>query len=85
MTPTDIRATVALIAPYTVIIAAMAFAKWGVDATIISLVAGGCLAAIDPRRGQSQATTVTTSDPATQTTVQTGETTKAVDAPEIKP
>lgn len=84
MTPTDVRATVALVAPYTVIIAALAFAKWGVDATIISLVAGGCLAAIDPRRGQSQATTVTTSDPATQTTVQTGETTQAVDSPESK-
>lgn len=54
MTPTDLRATVALVAPYLVIIAAMAFAKWGVDPTVISLVAGGCLAAIDPRRGQAQ-------------------------------
>lgn len=61
MTPTDGRAIIALIAPYVVILAAMAFAKWGVDATIISLVAGGCLAAIDPRRGQAQGTTVTTS------------------------
>lgn len=60
MTPTDIRATVALVAPYTVILAAMAFAKWGVDATIISLIAGGCLAAIDPRRGQSASNSTTT-------------------------
>ena len=60
MTPADIRATVALVAPYLVIIAAMAFAKWGVDPTVISLVAGGCLAAIDPRRGQSQAGQTTT-------------------------
>lgn len=74
MTPTDIRATVALIAPYATIIAAMAFAKSGVDATIISLVAGGCLAAIDPRRGQAQqasTTTVQTEDPASTTTVTT--------------
>ena len=74
MTPTDIRATVALVAPYLVIIAAMAFAKWGVDPTVISLVAGGCLAAIDPRRGQAQAattTTVETTDPASTTTLTT--------------
>lgn len=74
MTPTDIRATVALVAPYMVILAAMAFAKWGVEATITSLVVGGCLAAIDPRRGQSQAgttTTVETTDPASTTTLTT--------------
>lgn len=69
MTPTDFRAVLSLLAPYVVIISAMAFAKWGVDATIISLVAGGCLAAIDPRRGQAPGTTVTTSsEQATVTT-----------------
>jgi len=74
MTPTDIRATIALLAPYATIVAAMAFAKSGVDATIISLVAGGCLAAIDPRRGQSagaSTTTVQTEDPASTTTIKT--------------
>lgn len=70
MTPTDIRAFIALIMPYAVIIAAMGFAKWGVDATIISLIAGGCLAAIDPRRGQTQSGTTITSS-ADQTTVTT--------------
>lgn len=70
MNQTDIRAIIALIMPYAVIIAAMGFAKWGVDATIISLIAGGCLAAIDPRRGQAQAGT-TISKNADQTTIQT--------------
>ena len=66
---TELRSLVALVAPYVVIVAAMAFALAGVDATIISLVAGGCLAAIDPRRGQAPGTTVTTSsEQATVTT-----------------
>ena len=68
---TDFRALIALVSPYIVIIAAMAFAKAGVDATIISLVAGGCLAAIDPRRGQQQqSTSVTTGTEPNQTTVE---------------
>ncbi len=67
----ELRSILALVAPYTVIIAAMAFALAGVDATIISLVAGGCLAAIDPRRGQAPGTTVTTSsEQATVTTTE---------------
>lgn len=52
MTPADVRQLMSAVLPYATIIAAMGFAKAGVDATIISLVAGGCLAAIDPRRGQ---------------------------------
>ncbi len=74
MTQADFRATIALLAPYVTIISCLAFAKFGVDATIISLVAGGCLAAIDPRRGQSQqasTTTVQTEDPASTTTIKT--------------
>lgn len=73
MTPTDTRATIALLAPYVTIIAVMAFASWsGLDATIASLIAGGCLAAIDPRRGQSQSgATMTTGSPPDQTTVTT--------------
>lgn len=66
---TELRSLLALVSPYIVIVAAMAFALAGVDATIISLVAGGCLAAIDPRRGQAPGTTVTTSsEQATVTT-----------------
>jgi hypothetical protein len=53
MTPLDLRQLVSTLLPYATIIAAMGFAKAGVDATIISLVAGGCLAAIDPRRNQA--------------------------------
>lgn len=53
MNPQDFRQIVSTLLPYATIIAAMGFAKAGVDATIISLVAGGCLAAIDPRRGQT--------------------------------
>lgn len=52
MTPADVRQLMSAVLPYATIIAAMGFARAGVDATIISLVAGGCLAAIDPRRGQ---------------------------------
>jgi hypothetical protein len=44
---------ISTVLPYATIIAAMGFARAGVDATIISLVAGGCLAAIDPRRNQT--------------------------------
>lgn len=70
MTHAEARSIIGLVAPYTVILAAMGFAKWGVDATIISLVAGGCLAAIDPRRSQpATTTTTTTTDPASETTV----------------
>lgn len=70
MNATDTRATIGQAAPYIVIIACMAFAKWGVDTTIISLIAGGCLAAIDPRRGQTTpTTTLTTGSPPDQTTV----------------
>jgi hypothetical protein len=50
MTPLDLRQLISTLLPYATIIAAMGFAKAGVDATIISLVAGGCLAAIDPKR-----------------------------------
>ncbi len=72
MTGTDVRAIIALLMPYVVILSAMGFALAGVDATIISLVAGGCLAAIDPRRGQQGTTTTTTSgDPPVQTEVTT--------------
>jgi len=53
MTPLDVRQMVSTVLPYATIIAAMGFARSGVDATIISLVAGGCLAAIDPRRNQT--------------------------------
>lgn len=53
MTPLDLRQLVSTVLPYATILAAMGFARAGVDATIISLVAGGCLAAIDPRRGQT--------------------------------
>lgn len=53
MTPLDLRQLISTLLPYATIIAAMGFAKAGVDATIISLVAGGCLAAIDPRRNQA--------------------------------
>jgi hypothetical protein len=53
MTPLDVRQMVSTVLPYATIIAAMGFARAGVDATIISLVAGGCLAAIDPRRNQT--------------------------------
>ena len=53
MTPLDVRQLISTLLPYATIIAAMGFAKVGVDATIISLVAGGCLAAIDPRRNQA--------------------------------
>lgn len=55
MTPLDVRQTISTVLPYATIIAAMGFALMGVDATIISLVAGGCLAAIDPRRNQTPA------------------------------
>lgn len=65
---TELRSILALVSPYIVIVAAMGFALAGVDATIISLVAGGCLAAIDPRRGQAQnGTTVTTTEPSSVT------------------
>jgi hypothetical protein len=53
MTPLDVRQMMSTVLPYATIIAAMGFARSGVDATIISLVAGGCLAAIDPRRNQT--------------------------------
>jgi hypothetical protein len=53
MTPLDLRQLISTLLPYATIIAAMGFAKAGVDATIISLVAGGCLAAIDPKRNQN--------------------------------
>jgi hypothetical protein len=53
MTPLDVRQLISTVLPYATIIAAMGFARAGVDATIISLVAGGCLAAIDPRRNQT--------------------------------
>jgi hypothetical protein len=53
MNPQDLRQLVSTLLPYATIIAAMGFAKAGVDATIVSLVAGGCLAAIDPRRSQT--------------------------------
>lgn len=53
MTPLDLRQLISTVLPYATIIAAMGFARSGVDATIISLVAGGCLAAIDPRRNQT--------------------------------
>jgi hypothetical protein len=56
MTPLDLRQLISTLLPYATIIAAMGFAKAGVDATIISLVAGGCLAAIDPRRNQTPVT-----------------------------
>lgn len=55
MTATDFRAAVSTVAPYATIIVALAFAKYGLDSTITSLVVGGCLAAIDPRRGQTPA------------------------------
>ena len=53
MNPQDFRQLVSTLLPYATIIAAMGFALAGVDATIVSLVAGGCLAAIDPRRNQT--------------------------------
>lgn len=53
MSPQDLRQLVSVLLPYATIIAAMGFALAGVDATIVSLVAGGCLAAIDPRRSQT--------------------------------
>lgn len=53
MTPLDVRQMVSTLLPYATIIAAMGFARAGVDTTIVSLVAGGCLAAIDPRRNQT--------------------------------
>jgi hypothetical protein len=53
VTPLDLRQLVSTLLPYATIIAAMGFALAGVDATIVSLVAGGCLAAIDPRRSQT--------------------------------
>ena len=53
MNPQDLRQLVSTLLPYATIIAAMGFALAGVDATIVSLVAGGCLAAIDPRRNQT--------------------------------
>ena len=53
MTPLDLRQLVSTLLPYATIIAAMGFARAGVDTTIVSLVAGGCLAAIDPRRNQA--------------------------------
>jgi NhaP-type Na+/H+ or K+/H+ antiporter len=53
MAPQDLRQLISTLLPYATIIAAMGFALAGVDATIVSLVAGGCLAAIDPRRNQT--------------------------------
>ncbi len=60
MTPLDVRQMLSTVMPYATIISAMAFAFAGVDATIISLVAGGCLAAIDPRRNQTPVPPVVT-------------------------
>jgi NhaP-type Na+/H+ or K+/H+ antiporter len=56
MAPQDLRQLISTLLPYATIIAAMGFALAGVDATIVSLVAGGCLAAIDPRRNQTPPT-----------------------------
>jgi hypothetical protein len=53
MTPLDVRQLVSTVMPYATIVGAMGFALAGVDETIISLVAGGCLAAIDPKRNNT--------------------------------
>jgi hypothetical protein len=58
MTNAEARTLVDKLAPYVTILAAMGFAKAGVDPTIISLVAGGCLAVIDPRRNHPHTTHV---------------------------
>ena len=63
MNPQDLRQLISTLLPYATIIAAMGFARAGVDATIISLVAGGCLAAIDPRRGQTAPPVPTIEEP----------------------
>jgi hypothetical protein len=71
---TETRGLVALVLPYALLVAVLCFALRGVEETLLSLIAGGALAAIDPRRGQSQpTTTVTTGTPPEQTTVTTGE------------
>ncbi len=68
MTNADARTMIDKLAPYATILAAMGFAKAGVDPTIISLVAGGCLAVIDPRRNHSSQSTTVESNGTTITT-----------------
>lgn len=63
MTPLDVRQLVSTILPYATIAIAMGFALAGVDATIISLVAGGCLAAIDPKRNNTPVPPVSVESP----------------------
>lgn len=63
----QVRSLIKDVAPYVVIVAVLAAAKVGVPETLCSLVAGGLLVVIDPRRGQAGTTTVTT-DQATVTT-----------------
>lgn len=65
-----VRSLIKDVAPYLVICAVLGAAKAGVPETLCSLVAGGLLVVIDPRRGNNGTTTVTT-DRADQTTVTT--------------
>ncbi len=47
-----VRPLVKDVLPYVALIAVLSFAKAGVPETLCSLIAGGILMAIDPRRGQ---------------------------------
>lgn len=47
-----VRPLVKDIMPYVALVFVLSFAKAGVPETLCSLIAGGILMAIDPRRGQ---------------------------------
>ncbi len=67
MTASDVRALVALVLPWFVALACLIAAACKVDLNVVTLVAGGALVAVDPRRGGTT-TTVTPGDPPTVTT-----------------